>query len=112
MLSTISDSYSKQGDIHLKLSMQPYHLIPRSPLMICYQMTDQHVGKRKDSIWQTFETAAMLKLASFRKENYNQPNRICTSSSKMKECCAVCTGRYLVFPSITLQLNGIRMLSF
>lgn len=61
MLSTIPDSYSKQADIHLKLSMQPYHLIPRSPLLICYQKTDQYVGKWKDSDWQMFETAAMLK---------------------------------------------------
>lgn len=45
MRSTIPDSYSKQVDIHLKLSLQPYHVIPRSPLLICYQMSDQHVGK-------------------------------------------------------------------
>ncbi len=29
MLSTIPDSFSKQADIHLKLSMQPYHAIPQ-----------------------------------------------------------------------------------
>lgn len=45
MRSTIPDSYSKQVDIHLKLSLQPHHVIPRSPLLICYQMSDQHVGK-------------------------------------------------------------------
>lgn len=61
MLSTIPDSYSKQADIHLTLSMRPYRQIPRSPLLVCYQMTDQHVGKWKDSDWKMFEAAATLK---------------------------------------------------
>lgn len=30
----------------------------------------------------------------------------------MRECCTVCSERYLVFSSITLPLNGNRMLSF
>lgn len=45
ILSTIPDSYSKKVDIHLRLSMQLYHGIPRSPLLIRYQTSDQHVGK-------------------------------------------------------------------
>lgn len=52
MPSTIPDSYRRKADIHLKLSMQPYHLSPRSPLLIRNQMNDQHVGKWKDSDWQ------------------------------------------------------------
>lgn len=63
MLSTIPDSYSKQADIHLRLSMQPYHLISRSPLMIRYQMTDQHVGKWKDSIWQKVWNSCNVEIA-------------------------------------------------
>lgn len=49
--------------------MQPYRAIPGSPLLICYQMSDQHVGKWKDSHRQMLKPATMLKFTSFRKEN-------------------------------------------
>lgn len=92
--------------------MQPYHVIPGSPLLICYQMSDRHVGKWKDNDWQMFETAATLKMFNLYERKLYGVHRICKSSHKMKECCAACTGRYAVYSSITLKLNWNRMLSF
>ncbi len=74
MQSTIAGSHSKQADSHLK---RPHHVIPRSPLLIRYQTSDQHVGKQKDNDWQMFETAAC-------QENSKQPS-VSANHPKKKE---------------------------
>lgn len=106
MLSTSSDGYIKQTDIHLKPSVRPYHLILRSPLLICYQMNDQRVGKWKHSDWQMSEMAVTRQTLV---------NEIITGPPYLKTIQQnerMGTEQYLVFSSITLQLNRSRMLSF
>lgn len=106
MLSTSWNGYIKQTDIHLKPSVQPYHLILRSPLLICYQMTDQRVGKWKHSNWQMSETAVTRQTLV---------NEIITAPPYLKiiqQNERMGTEQYLVFSSITLQLNRSRILSF
>lgn len=76
--------------------MQPYHLIPRSPLQICHQMTDQHAGKWKRGDWHASETAANCQTLV---------NRITTGPPYLKTKNGISS-------SITSQPNRSRMLSF
>ena len=93
MLSTLPDSYSKQADIHLKLSVQPYHLIPRSPLLICYQMSDQNVGKWKRQ---------QLKMSSFL-GNYNHATVSANHPTKWKDVAQFAPERYLLIHHLAAE---------
>lgn len=74
MQSTSPDSDSKQADINLKLSVLPDHVTHRSPLLICYHVSDQHVGKWWDGGRQMSQTAA-AEVFKPRKERDNRPTK-------------------------------------
>lgn len=65
MLSTLS----QQADTHLKLPAWADHVTPRSPLLVCYQTSDQHVGNPD---WQMFESAVALKGAGKKEKQPSQ----------------------------------------
>lgn len=71
MLSTSWNGYIKQTDIHLKPSVQPYHLILRSPLLICYQndwsACRQMETQQLANVWNGCNSS------NFSKWNYNRP---------------------------------------
>lgn len=109
MLSTIPDSYSKQADIHLTLSVRPYHVILQvtSPDLLSndWSACRQMERRRAADVWNS----CSVEISSFRKENYNQPTVSANHPTKWKNVAQYALGG--IFSSITLLANWNRMLS-
>lgn len=112
MPSTIPESRRKQTDIHLEAAGAA--LSSDSQLTSPDPLSNDRSACRK---MKKFETAATSESRSFGNQNDNLPPVSAKSTpppkkKQMKECCTVGSGRRgASSSSITLQLNGNRMLS-
>lgn len=70
ILITSPDNCNKRADIHLKASMQPYHLIPGHP---SWSAIKSRSCMKANGKTVTAECLNMLKLSSFRQKIYSNP---------------------------------------